>query len=254
MYANTCWGLLGLAVAFGLAVLSLPSQYEWLQPWFLGTAVACAVGSIVCFGWPLREKANRVRLIELCIHPYRVLKLIEPSHVIILGLVIALSGVIWQMKFAKPAIAETPGSSSKPNPAVAAAPARALSDFEWGFEKYPGYDFIGMSPDSEQKLLVHFFQAQGHNRTGDPLTKVDGYVRSDRTGRKYPIYFNVPPGATRALPSEINAIPVDAIIDVRAPFLPNDGLMPTKQFLAEIVPFTLNTTEKLIDVRLRSMR
>jgi hypothetical protein len=119
-----------------------------------------------------------------------------------------------------------------------ATPKSPMSDFEWGFERYPGYYFIGMSADVDQKLLVHFFQAQGRNKTGNPLTKVDGYVRSDRTGQKYPIYFNVPPGATRASPSEINAIPVDAIIDLRAPFLANDGLMPLKQFLAEVIPFT----------------
>jgi hypothetical protein len=126
---------------------------------------------------------------------------------------------------------------SKPTD-TAVTPAVLLSPFEWGFEKYPGYDFIGMSADSDQKLKVHFFQAQGHNRTGDPITKVDGYIRSDRTGQKFPIYFNVPPGATRATASELNPIPIDSIIDVRAPFLPNDALMPMKQFLADIVPFT----------------
>src|SRR6266702_6221464 len=93
MYANTCWGLLGLAVTIGLAVLGLPSQYEWLQPCFLGTAIACGIASVVCFGWPMREKANRAKLKELCTNPYRAVKLMEPSHVTILGLVIALCGV-----------------------------------------------------------------------------------------------------------------------------------------------------------------
>jgi|SRR5882724_7983814 len=163
---------------------------------------------------------------------------VEPWHLIVGGMLgvvvfamVALGGVIWQSKVVKSETATV--VASKPP-----ATTEKISDFEWGFERTPGYYFIGMSPDPDQKLLVHFFQAQGHNRTGDPLTKVDGYVRSDRTGQKYPIYFNVPPGATRASPSEINAIPVDAIMDVRAPFLPNDGLMPMKQFLAEIVPFT----------------
>jgi len=130
---------------------------------------------------------------------------------------------------------EGPPNKASPTSTATAAP---LSDFEWGFERHPGYYFIGVSADADQKLLVHFFQAQGFNRTSDPLTKVDGYVRSDRTGQKYPIYFNVPPSASRALPSEINPIPVDAIIDVRAPFLAGDALMPMKQFLAEVVPFT----------------
>jgi hypothetical protein len=98
MYANTCWGLLCLAVTFGLAVLGLPIQYEWLSPWLLGAAVACGIGSLICFSWPLRQKANRDRLLELLMHPYRAAKLIEPSHIMILGLVIALGGVIWQSR------------------------------------------------------------------------------------------------------------------------------------------------------------
>jgi len=112
----------------------------------------------------------------------------------------------------------------------------SLSPFEWGFERYPWYPFIGMSADADKRILVHFFQAQGFNRTKDPITKVHGYVRSDRTNVQYPIYFNL--GRNRATESEINPIPVDAIIDIRAPFLPNDGLIPVQQFLNEIVPFT----------------
>jgi hypothetical protein len=97
MYANTCWGLLGFAVTFGVAVLGLPTQYEWLTPWFLAAAVMCGVGSVICFGWPLRQKENRDKLKELSTHPARLAKLIEPSHMIIFGLVIALGGVVWQI-------------------------------------------------------------------------------------------------------------------------------------------------------------
>jgi hypothetical protein len=103
MYANTCWGLLGLAVTFGLAVLGLPTQYEWLSPWFLGAAVACGVGSVICFGWPLRHRDNRAKVAAVVTHPVRAIKLIEPLHIIILGLAIALSGVIWQSRRSAPA-------------------------------------------------------------------------------------------------------------------------------------------------------
>src|SRR3990170_7433034 len=98
MYANTCWGLLGLTVTFGVAVLGLPQGSEWLAPWFTSAAVACAVGSLICFAWPLRQKANRVKLKELCQHPLKAVKLIEPTHVIFLGLLIAIGGVFWQWK------------------------------------------------------------------------------------------------------------------------------------------------------------
>jgi hypothetical protein len=53
MYANTCWGFLGLAVTFGLAVLGLPPEYLWLRPYFMWTAVGCAAISTLLFSWPL---------------------------------------------------------------------------------------------------------------------------------------------------------------------------------------------------------
>jgi hypothetical protein len=98
MYANTCWGLLTLAVGLGLAVPGLPTQYEWLAPWLFGTAVACGVGSIICFGWPLRHQRNRAKVAALIVHPPRAIRLVEPSHIIILGLIIATAGVIWQWR------------------------------------------------------------------------------------------------------------------------------------------------------------
>lgn len=121
MYANTCWGLLGLAVTFGLAVLGLPTQYEWLSPWFLGAAVVCGVGSIICFGWPLRERNNRDKIAALVVHPIRSLTLIEPQHLIILGLVVAAVGVIWQSR--KPS-----QHQSVPTQAVSTAPASTTGD------------------------------------------------------------------------------------------------------------------------------
>ena len=59
MYANTCWGFLGLAVTFGLAVLGLPADYGWLQPWLFGAAVISGVTSVICFLWPLIYRAAR---------------------------------------------------------------------------------------------------------------------------------------------------------------------------------------------------
>src|SRR5260370_32500009 len=61
MYANTCWGLLGLAVTFGLAVLCLPQDYLWLQPYFIWTAVACGIASVICFLWPLLRRSLHLK-------------------------------------------------------------------------------------------------------------------------------------------------------------------------------------------------
>jgi hypothetical protein len=125
MYANTCWGLLGFTVTFSLAVLGLPARYEWLAPWFIGAAVASGVGSLICFAWPLRERANRAKVAALIVHPIRALRLIEPSHIIILGLLIALVGVVWQMRRSPPIEAATAASaSSLPSPASPQVKAR----------------------------------------------------------------------------------------------------------------------------------
>ena len=52
MWANTCWGLFGTAVALALAMLGLPPQYAWLQPWLLCGAVLSAAASVLCFSLP----------------------------------------------------------------------------------------------------------------------------------------------------------------------------------------------------------
>lgn len=53
MWANTCWGLLTLAAACGLAVLGLGSQYASLTPYLLTAAGVFGVASAICFARPL---------------------------------------------------------------------------------------------------------------------------------------------------------------------------------------------------------
>ena len=53
MWANTCWGLIGLAAACGLAVLGLSPDYVWLRPWLLGAVAVFVVATVICFCWPL---------------------------------------------------------------------------------------------------------------------------------------------------------------------------------------------------------
>ena len=53
MWANTCWGLLGIAITLGIAMIGLPLEYVWLQPWFLRGAILSLAASILCFSWPL---------------------------------------------------------------------------------------------------------------------------------------------------------------------------------------------------------
>src|SRR6267154_3693090 len=159
MYANTCWGLLGLSVTFGLAVLELPTQYEWLSPWFLGAAVACGVGSLICFGWPLRQRENRAKVAIVLTHPARAVRLIEPSHVIILGLVIAAIGIVWQMR------------ATPPN-----AQLGANKPLAWVFSGLAGKS----DPDGFRVSDIQIWSAR--NDTGKAVRLIDAYIQSDIDG------------------------------------------------------------------------
>jgi hypothetical protein len=168
MYANTCWGLLGLSVTFGLAVLGLPTQYEWLSPWFLGAAVACGVGSLICFGWPLRQRENRAKVAIVLTHPARAVRLIEPSHVIILGLVIAAIGIVWQMRTAPP-------------------------NGRLGTNKPLTWVFSGMAGKSDADGFrvgdIQIWSAK--NDTGKAVRLIDAYIQSDIDGgKKRPLLLN----------------------------------------------------------------
>jgi hypothetical protein len=172
MYANTCWGLLGLAVAFGLAVLGLPTQYEWLSPWFLGTAVACGVGSIICFGWPLRQKDNRVKVAALISHPIRVLPLIEPIHIITLGLAIALGGVVWQWRTAHSAQTTKVDSAIQTTPGIGAPPDATIKTIQW--------NQIFGTTRAIDRVFVLFLD--GHGPSSKSIKLKRAYLESPRTG------------------------------------------------------------------------
>jgi hypothetical protein len=122
MYANTSWGLLSLAVTFGLAMLGLPAPYEFLAPWFMGAAIIFGIASVVCFAWPLHKKENRVKCASLCQHPLRAIRLINPLYIVGIGLVIALVGValaIARGPAGNPAADKSAGALSIPLPANA---------------------------------------------------------------------------------------------------------------------------------------
>jgi hypothetical protein len=121
---------------------------------------------------------------------------------------------------------------SKPTPPI--APKK--SELDWNFER-DGQPFIGISAGSEQQLKIHNFQPRGWNRTGNPISHIDGYVRSDRTNKKYPIRVNDGHGNMIG-PDLIDAIPANCIIDLAAAFSDDDKPITLRKFLDEMVPFT----------------
>ncbi|WP_137043988.1 hypothetical protein [Pseudolabrys sp. FHR47] len=112
-----------------------------------------------------------------------------------------------------------------------------LSEFEWGFERHPGYPYIGMMGGASHNPAVVFqFRAQGHNRTKDPISNAKAYIRSDRSGAIYPGFFNIKGNLFSG--DEINPIPVDAIIDIHAYFDPDKKPISIETLLNEIAPIT----------------
>jgi hypothetical protein len=62
MWANSVWGFFGLGITLGLAGLSLPQSYFWLQPYFAFGAIGAGIASVLTFCWPVvRRKSLLLR-------------------------------------------------------------------------------------------------------------------------------------------------------------------------------------------------
>jgi hypothetical protein len=94
MWANSVWGLFGLSASCIMTMLGLSPDSPWQSSLLLG-AVLFFVGSVGVLCWPLHQSVNRAKVASLVVHPTRAIRLIEPPHIIILGLLIAISGVVW---------------------------------------------------------------------------------------------------------------------------------------------------------------
>jgi hypothetical protein len=92
MWANTCWGLLGLAASCWLTVLGLAPESAYHAPLLWGGGASLAL-SVVCFSWPLRHERNRT---WLALRIKAIVSRVEPWQVIVIALAVALGGVIWQ--------------------------------------------------------------------------------------------------------------------------------------------------------------
>lgn len=128
---------------------------------------------------------------------------------------------------------QTPIVDSKKQVVVKSYKNNETSGLNWNFER--DIAFIGMSAGPEQQILIHNFQARGKNLTGDPIEKLNGYIRSDRTAQQFPVLFNLKGKAT---PLCDVTVPVGAIIDIHAAFSNDRTPISLREFLTEMVPFT----------------
>jgi hypothetical protein len=98
MWANSVWGLLGFSGSSVYAMLGLAPDSAWQIPLrFLAVIFFLLSLAVLC--WPMHRQEQRAIVWGKLQHPAKwMAELIEPSHVIILGLAIALGGVIWQWR------------------------------------------------------------------------------------------------------------------------------------------------------------
>jgi hypothetical protein len=158
--------------------------------------------------------------------------ILEPVHVILLGLLIAFGGAIWQWRrgdtgpsplerVAGPASPSRVAPSSKLSEAMPSAPSPTLELIEWrtnSISFWSGGDMVlGMV-------------IRGKINQDQPVTLLNAYVVSDATGERKDLTVQISPGPRVVPISEVNEIPPNALLELWAIFT-NPGLMPA-EFLA----------------------
>jgi hypothetical protein len=116
--------------------------------------------------------------------------------------------------------------------------------------------FLAIGRINDQELRVVGFQAHGKNTSTDPISDINGFVRSDRTNEQRPIYLAaedltpdpnrpayVPVPMLPTSPDDTFGIPGLADLDIQTfdqPFMQNgiDGV-PISRFMREFGAFTL---------------
>jgi hypothetical protein len=98
MWDNAVWGLFGAALASFYTMLSLPAESQWNTPLLVAGIILCVL-SVMVLCWPLRDAEQRAVVWANIKHPIRTAnELVDPSHVIIVGLLIVMAGIIWQWR------------------------------------------------------------------------------------------------------------------------------------------------------------
>jgi hypothetical protein len=174
MWANSVWGFFGLSVTMGLAVIALPPDLLWLQPYFMVAAILSFVASIAVLCWPLRVANIRSVVRNKLKHPINwVAELIEPTHIIILGLVIAFSGVVWQMRITT--------STIPPTKTIPDKPAEDSGAIEW----QSGQPTLSFLTNTTEKIIwIEGFEIFARNRTDHPFRRCDAHITPEISGRE----------------------------------------------------------------------
>jgi hypothetical protein len=125
------------------------------------------------------------------------IKAVEPSRMIIAGLAVIVVGVViggamigiglWQQTKAAPtAVAQNTPSP----PAASSAIPKLLPDTDDGIIKWSRGYILSASGSSDAPIKIFGFQATGQSESDEFIEPLGGFVRSEITGRQFPILVN----------------------------------------------------------------
>jgi hypothetical protein len=183
MWSSSVWGLLGFAASCVLTMISLSPGSDWQIPLQYGAA-AFFVACIIVLCWPLHNKPTRATVREKFRRPVLLVKMLEPSHVIIVGLGIALAGAVW-MHFQKAPQANRDIKTATPKGPVQILLPDDAGPISW----FPGQYIFGAS-GGENGIRIQSFQAAGQNNSDEFIRPLSGYLRSEITGKQFPLFVN----------------------------------------------------------------
>ncbi|WP_194464256.1 hypothetical protein [Bradyrhizobium sp. CCBAU 53340] len=161
-------------------MISLSPGSEWQKPLQNGVEIF-SLATLIVLCWPLHNKTNRASVREKLRRPIQLVKMLEPSHVVILGLAIALAGAVWMH------VQRSPQASREAKAATSNNSVPILLPDDGGPITWLRGQYIFGASGGENGVHIQSFQAVGQNKSNDFIRPLDGYVRSEITGKQFQI-------------------------------------------------------------------
>jgi hypothetical protein len=121
---------------------------------------------------------------------------------------------------------------------------RAKGPIIWTFGDGP-HPIFGMRGGGAERPLISTFQLTGNNRSDEPISNIDGFLRSNITNKKLPLFFQINGKYVRTI--DTNGVPPHADFMIVVPFTDDQAkfetiTIPSDQFLSEYGNLTLSVT------------
>jgi hypothetical protein len=218
MWANSVWGLLGFSGSSVYAMIGLAPSSVWQTP-LRFSAVIFFLMSLTVLLWPLRKLDQRAMVWGKLQHPAKwMAELIEPIHIILLGLAVAFGGVIWQWR-TMPTMAAQVDSAIQTIPGIGAPPDAAIKSIQWN-------QTFGTARAVDR---VFALTLDGHGPASKSVKLKRAYLESAKTGEVLEMKVAGETVVDEPFPiSEANPIPPSGFIRLVAKVNPSDNSTQTQ--------------------------